>query len=304
MLKGLKRRLRNLYETGWKWSFETRELEQNRNVLAEGDMLHLSGEVKNNGLSNGTPYVRILLADSYQLDKLIFDSHRDLPDNIRHSLRLVRIDRGRSRRFSCSFVIPAGLEHQHIEVRAQIWNPHLLFGGPKPYLFFDTGWHGGFEVVSKGSISIIPTVFISYSWDSEEHKDWVRELAEELSKYDMNVILDQSHLYGGDETTRFMEQGITEATIKLLVCSANYTVKANSRAPGGVGYETIITTSEYQQCTPEARTRFIPIVRNNILPTGKKLPVYLGSSLYIDMEGENWRADPMQNLVKSIKRHF
>lgn len=304
MLERLKRRLKNLRKTGWMWSFETKELEQNRNVLAAGDTLLLSGEVKNNGLRNGTAYVRILTANSYQLDNIIFDSHRDLPENIRHSLRLVRIDRGHSRRFSCSFVIPAGLEHQHIEVRAQIWNPHLLFRGPDPYMFFDTGWHGGFEVVSRDHIAAIPKVFISYSWDSDEHRKWVRELAEELSKYDMEVILDQTHLYGGDETTRFMESGITETTIKLLICTGNYTSKANNRAPGGVGYETIITTNEYQQCTPEERTRFIPIVRNNDLPKGKKLPKYLGSSLYIDMEGENWRADPVQSLVKSIKRHF
>jgi hypothetical protein len=304
MLKRLNRRLRNLYQTNWKWSFETGKLEQNRGVVAEGEVLTLSGAVKNNGLCNGTVYVRILAADSYHLDDVVFDSHRDLPENIRQSLRIVSIDRAHSRRFSCSFILPAGLEHQHIEVRVQIWNPHFLFGGPAPFLFFDTGWHGGFEVVSKVHSSIIPRVFISYSWDSNEHKKWVRELAEELSKYDMEVILDQSHILGGDETTRFMEQGITEATIRLLVCTENYTIKANGRVPGGVGYETIITTNEYQQCAPEERARFIPVIRSNSLPKGKKLPIYLGSSLYIDMDGEDWRADPMQHLVKSIKRHF
>lgn len=35
-------------------------------------------------------------------------------------------------------------------------------------------------------------VFISYSWDSEDHKSWVRKLSDDLrTKYAVNTLLDQ-----------------------------------------------------------------------------------------------------------------
>jgi len=35
------------------------------------------------------------------------------------------------------------------------------------------------------------TVFISYSWDSEAHKEWVLNLANNLIKNGIGVLLDQ-----------------------------------------------------------------------------------------------------------------
>ena len=34
-------------------------------------------------------------------------------------------------------------------------------------------------------------VFISYSWDSEEHKNWVLKLATDLRSHGVDVIFDQ-----------------------------------------------------------------------------------------------------------------
>ena len=39
-----------------------------------------------------------------------------------------------------------------------------------------------------------PTVFISYSWDDEFHKGWVRELADKLIENGIDVYLDQYDL--------------------------------------------------------------------------------------------------------------
>jgi len=36
-----------------------------------------------------------------------------------------------------------------------------------------------------------PTVFISYSWDSPGHRDWVRSLADRLMDNGIKVMLDQ-----------------------------------------------------------------------------------------------------------------
>jgi hypothetical protein len=43
------------------------------------------------------------------------------------------------------------------------------------------------------SASTPPRVFISYSWESDGHKDWVRNFAEQLSQNGVNVRLDQWH---------------------------------------------------------------------------------------------------------------
>lgn len=43
-----------------------------------------------------------------------------------------------------------------------------------------------------------PVVFISYSWDSEEHKAWVKKLSDDLrSKYAVYTLLDRYNRGGG-----------------------------------------------------------------------------------------------------------
>ena len=115
-------------------------------------------------------------------------------------------------------------------------------------------------------------------------------------------MLDQKDLFTGDEIALFMEKGVRHSKIRILICSDNYTRKANNRE-AGVGYESIVSSHEYMLCPVEERAMFIPIVRNNTLPRGRKLPTYLGSALYVDMSGDNWRAEPMLDLLASINRH-
>lgn len=44
-----------------------------------------------------------------------------------------------------------------------------------------------------------PKVFISYSWDNKEHKEWVYNLAVNLRSHGIDVILDQFDLRIGDD---------------------------------------------------------------------------------------------------------
>ncbi len=59
---------------------------------------------------------------------------------------------------------------------------------------------GKFELLKeKKTISSVetenkPVIFISYSWDSEEHKEWVLNLANKLCDDGIDVILDRYHL--------------------------------------------------------------------------------------------------------------
>src|SRR5450755_490383 len=86
-------------------------------------------------------------------------------------------------------------------------------------------------------------VFISYSWDSEAHKNWVLRFAKRLREDGIDVILDQTHLKLGDRTPHFMEQSATGSRYILVVCTERYKAKFDARE-GGAGYEANIISSE------------------------------------------------------------
>lgn len=103
-----------------------------------------------------------------------------------------------------------------------------------------------------------PDVFISYSWDSEEHKDWVLQLASRLTGDGVGVVLDRWHLAPGDPLTEFMERGIRESGFVLVVCTPGYKRRSDGRR-GGAGYEGTIITAEI--LTKANHRKFIPIFR-------------------------------------------
>jgi hypothetical protein len=280
------------------WSFRLGGYALDRRVLRAGEFLPVTGTVRNEGSEPGTAYVVVSAASSFDHGDVVFGSETHLPYNERTALRIVDIPPASERKFALSWLVPESVPPGHYDIRFEVWNPHRLFRGPHPHLFDRTPWQPAFEVLEPASAGDAPAVFISYSWDGEDHQRWVRGLAEELSRYDIRVIVDRLVLHAGKEVTRFMEEGITQAGFVVLVCSGPYTAKADGRR-GGVGDETIVASHEYRHSAD--RSKFIPVLRNNGLPPGKELPAYLGSSLYVDMRGEDWYAEPLQELVRAIK---
>lgn len=122
-----------------------------------------------------------------------------------------------------------------------------------------------------------PRVFVSYSHDSQEHKDWVLGLATRLVANGVDVVLDQWDLTLGSDLPRFMENGLTSADRVIAVCSEIYTQKANAGL-GGVGYEKMILTAQLMQNI--SSDRIVPIIPSNASTT--PMPVFLGSRLYVD----------------------
>jgi hypothetical protein len=122
-----------------------------------------------------------------------------------------------------------------------------------------------------------PKLFVSYSHDSEQHKDWVLTLATRLMGNGVDVILDQWDLTLGADLPKFMEHGLTDAYRVLAICTDAYVQKSNE-GRGGVGYEKMILTAQLMQNI--ASDRIIPVVRSGtqIQP----LPTFLSSRVYID----------------------
>lgn len=102
-----------------------------------------------------------------------------------------------------------------------------------------------------------PTVFISYSHDSQDYKDWVRSFADRLISQGVAVTLDQYDLALGDMAPRFMEKGISESDYVLLLVSKTYAEKARDRK-GGVGFEIDLASGEI--IVDHNRRKFIPIL--------------------------------------------
>ena len=89
-----------------------------------------------------------------------------------------------------------------------------------------------------------PIVFISYSWDSQEHEDWIVNLATKLCDNGVNAILDKWDLGPlGKPLPHFMENSISKSQRVICVMTPNYKKKTENLA-GGVGYEYSIISAE------------------------------------------------------------
>lgn len=125
-----------------------------------------------------------------------------------------------------------------------------------------------------------PKVFVSYSHDSEPHKDWVLTLATRLVNNGVDVVLDQWDLNLGSDLPRFIELGLSEADRVLAICTLPYTIKANA-GDGGVGYEKMILTAQVMKDV--TANRIIPIIRMN---DSAQVPIFLTSRVYIDFRDD------------------
>lgn len=140
-----------------------------------------------------------------------------------------------------------------------------------------------------------PKIFISYSHDSNEHKEWVLKFSSDLCFAGVDVILDQWDLRLGQDLSSFMHRGIEESDRVLMICSDNYVDRANS-GKGGVGYERLIVSSEVVASI--GTIKFIPVIRGN--SGDKKTPSFLGPRMYIDFESDKRYTEQLARLVGEL----
>lgn len=124
----------------------------------------------------------------------------------------------------------------------------------------------------------IPCVFLSYSWDTKQHKKWVEKLAEQLEQDGVRVILDQKDLSPGDPMTLFMEKSIEHSDYVLFICTPGYKQKADARV-GGVGYEESIITSDV--LLNQNHRKYIPILASGSWEIS--LPVWARGKYGVDL---------------------
>lgn len=147
-------------------------------------------------------------------------------------------------------------------------------------------------------------VFISYSWSTPDHEEWVMDLAERLMQDGVDVIIDKWELNEGDDKYAFMEKMVTDDSVDkvLMICDRDYAEKANNRE-GGVGDEAQIISKEiYDQVKKkEEANKFIPVIAEISHDTDEAYtPAFLSSKIFIDLSDPSKYAEGYEQLLRVI----
>jgi len=142
-----------------------------------------------------------------------------------------------------------------------------------------------------------PKVFISYSWDNQEHEHWVLNLAEKLcDPGGIDVILDKWELNKlGSLLPNFMESSINEADRVILVLTPNYKLKTD-KLEGGVGYEySIISAKLFHNVKT---TKFIPLLRQGSFEDSA--PTGLSARIGVDFKDDTKFENSLEILLRDV----
>ncbi len=150
----------------------------------------------------------------------------------------------------------------------------------------------------------VPNTFVSYSWDTNAHKQWVHDLASRLRGLGVNVTLDQWHAVPGDQLPEFMERAIRDNDFVLLICTPKYKSKSDNRQ-GGTGYEGDVITGEIldsRSLSSEQRAKvnrkFIPVLREGDWQSS--LPSSMGGKYGVDLRGDPYAEEQFTDLLETI----
>lgn len=140
-----------------------------------------------------------------------------------------------------------------------------------------------------------PSAFISYAWEPDHHKAWVKEFSARLRREGVEVTLDQWHAVPGDQLSAFMERSVRTNDFVVIVCTPEYKTKSDGRT-GGVGYEGDVMTAEVM--TSQNHRKFIPILR--IGSWRDAAPSWLLGKYYVDLRGDAYSESNYADLLSTL----
>ncbi|MCY4556408.1 MAG: TIR domain-containing protein [Chloroflexi bacterium] len=142
--------------------------------------------------------------------------------------------------------------------------------------------------------------FISYSWSSVEHEDWVLDLATRLRESGVDAILDKWDLKEGQEANAFMEKMVSdeEITKVIIVADKNYAEKSDSRK-GGAGTEAQIISKELYE--EEDQNKFVAVVTERNHEGKPFLPAFYTSRVYVDFSDRGQYSESFERLLRWIE---
>ena len=140
-----------------------------------------------------------------------------------------------------------------------------------------------------------PIVFLSYSHDSEEQKEWVYKLACRLLEAGIDVRFDEWDAGPGDDLAKYMEKSVAESDRVIMICTEAYVRKVND-GEGGAGYEAMVVTGEI--IANQATRKFIPVVRQ--ANGGTQVPRCVSTRHYINLNEGPDQEKQWGKLIRDI----
>lgn len=153
----------------------------------------------------------------------------------------------------------------------------------------------GVNEINSSSSLRSPSAFISYSWDDDNHKKWVKELSSRLRSDGVDVALDQWDAVPGDQLPLFMENAIRVSDYVLIICTPLYRRKSEERV-GGVGYEGDIMTAEVYGMGNVRK--FIPVLARGTWHDA--VPSWLKGKYGIDLTNQSKFKSGYNDLLTTI----
>ena len=144
-----------------------------------------------------------------------------------------------------------------------------------------------------------PKTFISYSWSSPEHQQWVLDLATQLRENGVDVALDKWDLREGHDAIAFMEKMVTDPNIGkvIVVLDRVYAEKSDSKK-GGVGTESQIISPEIYAKTDQEK--FVGVIAEVDSEGKPYLPAFYRSRIYIDLSHSDIYATNFDQLLRWV----
>lgn len=147
------------------------------------------------------------------------------------------------------------------------------------------------------------SIFISYSWDSEIHKEWVKKLADTLQEDEnFDVIWDGYDLDSLSDKNSYMEKSVWESDYILIVSTKKYKEKSDERK-GGVGIEAYMASANHwgKMTSNNKRTNIILLLREP-----ESIPRYLAGHFHIDFTADDnfpFAIETLKKLLLDQARH-
>lgn len=121
-------------------------------------------------------------------------------------------------------------------------------------------------------------VFISYSWDGDEHRAWVKKFVDSLEEIEeITTIWDGYDLDSLIDKNFFMEDATHDVDFVVAITTSAYKAKADERK-GGVGIETFLMSAvHWNGLLKDKRSKIIAVQRE-----ANSTPRYLEGHFYLD----------------------
>jgi hypothetical protein len=189
----------------------------------------------------------------------------------------------------------SGYGHDRVLRDWKIWRDKTRLPKPATIEPVDVQNRSAGSVLNFGKGESVKSAFISYSWDDDTHRDWVRALAERLRADGVDVSIDRWATVPGDQLPAFMERAIRDNEFVVIICTPRYKKRSDTRE-GGVGYEGDIMTAEVMSA--QKHRKFIPVLRSGSWV--EAAPSWLLGKYYINLIGNPYSERDYEDLVRTL----